>query len=356
MPSVHHPDLALLARSGDRELRPVLLTHHTREFVAAHSRDRRAIVMYEALALGLIPLVPDDVVADVSAMLRQVADAPPRVLALLVERRALRSDLSPEALAPSEGLTRHAVAELAGLARPAVDRALAGNAAAPLDAHVRRELVGRAVRDEALARALLARADLSAAERGALFVHADAAERDRIRAGLETAVAAASPTLPPLSDRRRARLLKAAAAADLPALLAELGRALGLAPAPAWQLDEPVGAELFALALAAAGLSVEDSVRVLLTADRRIAASVPAVFRLRQVCRTTPRAVAWHLLGAAKPVRKARPPSAGQPAERVRRAESARAAASEAARPAPARRTSAPAGRRSRSTTGPDRS
>lgn len=358
MTSLHHSDLtglALLARTGDRELRPVLLAHHTREFVAADRRDRRAVATYEALALGLIPLVPDDVVASVSAMLCQVLEAPPRVLALLGERRTARSDISPKALARSEGLTRHAVCELVAQEQRAVDIALASNVVAPLDAHSRHELVNRAVSDGELATVLLGRADLSAAERGALFVHGDAAERDRIRAELEGPLAAASPVIPHLSEWRRTRLLRAAAAADVPALLAELGRALGFPSTPGWQLHQPVEAELFALALTASGLAVEDCVRVLLTADKGIAASVPAVFRLRQVCRTTPRAVAWHLLGAAKPARKARaePRKSG---ERTKLADAARAAASETARPARTPRASVLAGRRSRSTTGPDRS
>ena len=98
MSSIPQPDLAglaMLARKGDPELRPVLLTLHTREFVSAASRDRRTVSTYEALALGLIPLVPDDVIADVAAMLRNVAEAPPRVMDLIGERREAWSRPDP---------------------------------------------------------------------------------------------------------------------------------------------------------------------------------------------------------------------------------------------------------------------
>jgi hypothetical protein len=359
MSSFQQPDLAglaMLARSGDRELRPVLLTLHTRAFVSA-ARDRRSIATYEALALGLIPLVPDDVVADIWAMLRQVPEAPARVMALLGERRSARSVLDPISRARAAGLTRLDVADLVILADAGVDLALACNPAAPLDAHARNELVTRATRNGDLARALLARSELSAVEKGDLFAFAtEAAERDRIREELEIAGAAARAPLPSLSTWRRTRLLRAAAKADMPALLTELGRALGLAPTPEWRLDEAIEAELFALALVAAGLPVEDCVRVLLTADPRIASSVPAVFRLRQVCRSTSRAVAWRLLGAQQPARKAGAAKTSG-AARGKQAENARAvSAMEPARPSRARPASAPAGRRSRSTTGPDRS
>ncbi len=358
MSSLQRPDLAglaMLARNGDRELRPVLLMLHTREFVSASRRDRRAVTTYEALALGLIPLVPDDVVADVSAMLRNVPETPARVVELLAARRRACSLPDPRHRAASATLTGAEIVELIMLTEPEIDRALAGNLAVLLDARARSVLVGRATRDRALAQALLARSELSAGERGVLFAFAeDEPARDNIRDQLERATAVAAPSLPSLSAWRRTRLLRAATKADLPGLLAELGTALGLSPTPAWQLDEPAEAELFALALVAVGLSVEDCVRVLLTADRRIAASVPIVFRLRQVCRTTPRPSAWSILGASATARKTRAPKAGP--SRTKAAEGARASSStEPVRTTQAPPASAPAGRRSRSTTGRDR-
>ncbi|NNM72664.1 hypothetical protein [Enterovirga aerilata] len=358
MSSFPPPDLAglaMLARNGDRELRPVLLKLHTREFVAAALRDRRAVATYEALALGLIPLVPDDVIADVSAMLQRVPEAPARVIDLLAARRRARSEPDPRERAAAATLSQAESADLLALGDPAIDLALARNRNAAIDAHGRRELVARAAADRALADALLARPDLSAWERGALFRFVrDRAERDRIREELERAAAASAPNLPALSAWRRARILRAAAKADLPELFGELARALGLGEAPPWNLDDPAEAELFGLALVAAGLAIEDCMRVLLTADPRISASVPAVFRLRQVCRTTSRAAAWQLLAARELPRKpARATGAADP--RGRKAEGAPGAVTERARPSPASRASAPAGHRSRSTTGPDR-
>ena len=358
MSCLQQPDLAglaMLARNGDRELRPVLLTLHTRAFASASQRDRRTVATYEALALGLIPLVPDDVIADIWAVLRQVPEAPARVVELLAARRQARSQPDPRHRAASATLSAFEVAELITLAQAEVDLALARNLAIPLAAPARSILVGRGINDGELARALLARSELSAYERGALFAFAEeAVERDRIRDELDRATAVAAPGLPALSAWRRSRLLRAATKADLPGLMAELGKVLGLSPAPAWQLDEPAGAELFALSLVAAGLAVEDCVRVLLTADRRISASVPAIFRLRQVCRTTSRMSAWRILGACEAPRKSRA-AASIPSGR-KKADGARAlSATDPVRPAQARQASAPAGRRSRSTTGRDR-
>jgi hypothetical protein len=358
MPSLSIPDLAslpLLARSGDRELRPVLLTLHTRAFVNAPQRDRRSVETYEALALGLIPLVPDDVVADVFAMLRHVSEAPSRVIDLLTARRSAPALADPRLRAASASLPRAEIADLLALGEAEIDLALARNPLAQLDAHARELLVDRATERASLAKALLRRPELSARERGALFRHADAAEdRDRIREELERSGAVDAPRLPALSAWRRARLLRAAAKADMPGLLDELARTLALASAPDWDLERPAEAELFALSLVAAGLSTEDCVRVLLTADARIAASVPAVFRLRQVCRTTPRAVAWRLVGAHETPRRTR--QATEQAKRPKKVDGARAQAATEPAPAQARPASAPAGRRSRSTTGRDRS
>jgi hypothetical protein len=356
MSSIPHPDLAglaMLARNGDRELRPVLLTLHTREFVSSAVRDRRRVATYEALALGLIPLVPDDVVAEVAAMLRLVPETPPRVLDLLAERRAARSIPDPLRLARSATLGRQDMGHLLAAEAPEIDLALARNTAVPLDAEARQILLERAVRNGELARALLDRPDLSGAERGALFgFAAEAGDRDLIREELERAASAApAAALPALSEWRRGRLLRAAGKADMPALLGEIAKALGLAEPPLWRADHEAEAELFALSLVAAGLTVEDCVHVLLTADHRIAASVPAVFRLRQVCRTTSRGVACQLVGAmSKPVRTGTSAAGTRP----KKAEGARAvSATEPARRV--RPASAPGDRRSRSTTGRDR-
>jgi hypothetical protein len=349
--------MAMLARVGDRELRPVLLTHHTREFVSSPMRDRRTVATYEALALGLIPLVPDDVVADISAMLRQVPETPARVIELLRGRRTVGSPPHPVTQAASAGLSRLDVADLLTLAEGDVDLALARNGAAPLDAHAREVLVSRAAKDGTLAEALLARTELSAWERGALFAFApDAISRDGIRVELERAVAVSAPALPALSAWRQSRLMRSAARGDVAGLAAELAKTLGLARVPDWRLDEPAQSELFASALVAAGLKVEDCVRVLLTADRRIAASVPAVFRLREVCRTTSRAVAWQLVGGSTTPRRGRAAASGA-AGRPKQAVGARAlSATDPARGLSAPPASAPADRRLRSTTGRDRS
>jgi hypothetical protein len=361
MSTLAQPDvagLAMLARHGDRELRPVLLTLQTRQFVAAPHRDRHMAATYESLALGLIPLVPDDVVAEVAAMLKRVPEPPARVMAMLRQRRSAHSLYDPIRLASGETLDPHDIADLVALARPEVDRALAANGGTVLDAQAVDALVGRAVEDAELARALLARPEPGILQRAALFRFAAEWERDRIRVELERAIAVSAPARAILTDARRARLFKLAQAAKFEALRAELGKALRIDPAPAWRVDDPAGAELFALSLAAVGLDGEDCISILLSADRQVAASVPTVFRLAHICRTTSPAVAARLVGAGTAAPAKRAPRRAT-ASRPRQADGARAAASAsealAPRPARGRSASAPAGRRSRSTTGRDR-
>lgn len=94
--------LAQMARSLHADLRPMLLRTHTQTFAAARNRDPRAARDFEAIALGLIPLVTDDVLAETDAMLRRVADAPASVTSALAARlgRAGPAEAAPR---PADG-------------------------------------------------------------------------------------------------------------------------------------------------------------------------------------------------------------------------------------------------------------
>jgi hypothetical protein len=142
----------------------------------------------------------------------------------------------------------------------AVDLALARNHAAPVSGRSLSALVTRAKWVPALAEALLARPDLPATDRAALYLSAPLAERDAIRQGIESSPSALRATPLPRAGR-------------------EAGEAL-------------------ALGLVAAGIGEEESVRIFLTLDDGIARSVATVFRLADIVRTTPRSSAIRLLEA----------------------------------------------------------
>jgi hypothetical protein len=73
---------------------------------------------------------------------------------------------------------------------------------------------------------------------------------------------------------------------------------LRLDPAPAWRFQMEPRRELLALALIAAGVAPEDCIQVFLTVHPAISRSVATVFRLAEVARSVPRAVAVHLIEA----------------------------------------------------------
>lgn len=321
MPSPAHHDpaaLASLALAGDRELRPALLVLQARAFASGPQGDKRSAASFEALALGLIPLVTDDVVADVSAILSAAPYLPERVRLSLQQRRNAHSMAEPVRLAASGSLGLDEVAGLVALERPDVDLVLAENPSLTLGGHLLATLVERARREPSLARALLARPEPSAFHRAALYVLADEPTRMGIRQLLERSGAVASQARPQLSPETRDRLLALAEARQYGLLRSELGLVLSLASAPKWRLKHPAEAELFGLALVACGLPAEDCVQVLLTVHRSLATSVAAVFHLAQLCRTTSPAVAACMVAAGVPpgrLRKAKPPAAKPPAE-----------------------------------------
>lgn len=326
MPTQAHSDLSGLARLAQipgSEIRPLLLRVQAASFAAAPHRDREAIDRFEALALGLIPLVTSDVLADVQNLLRSVLDAPRSVRALLSERLTLSGgsatwrDASPDGdvdaclEAERTGLSGAEIASLLVLDREEIDLALAGNDRIVIDGPAWHLLVERARGRPRLARRALARPEATASDRAALYGFAGEGERDRVRQDLAAGLDSAQRLGPILPVALRETILAHADAGNVAGLLRLVGDGLGSLEPLSLDLGQEGGRELLVLALLSLGLEPDGCIRVSLTLDDRIARSIPAVFRLAEVARTTSRAVACRILACAVP--------SGTPAERKRR-------------------------------------
>ncbi|TDR88944.1 hypothetical protein [Enterovirga rhinocerotis] len=311
------PDLSTLARLAQNpaaELRPLLLRVQAQTFADAQRRDEAMAASFEAIALGLIPLVSDDVVADIAAILDPIPDAPRRVLGALDARLGRRASSyrpsghdqrHPDGRTPSEDLQ-------AVLSRqnPALDLAIAKDQSVVLDGRALSILVDRAVHQRDLARALLARRETGRFDRAALYRHADAATRASIRHDLAS-VGALSAVLRP-----------AGLGADIPAILAaaEMGDFDSIADLAesrlgcdrtALDLNDPAGRELFALTLLALGLDDAECIRVVILLASEASRSVGTMTELAQLVRTTPWPVAAFLAGRDGPRRRSRTPTPG---------------------------------------------
>jgi hypothetical protein len=181
------------------------------------------------------------------------------------------------------------------------------------------QLVERGRERPRLAAALLAREDLSVSDEAALYVHADAPRRARIRERLEThaplIAAIRSAALPRASDAACDDLLARAADGDGPGFRTSLTQILGVSPLSAalWRFDDEAHREFVALALVAVGIPSEDAIRIFLTLDRAVACSVWAVFHLAEIVRATPRAVALYLTEATLGTTTGRGPARHMP-------------------------------------------
>lgn len=377
------PDLSSLARIAQHpgeELRPLLLLVHAQLFAAAGAgREPSACEAFAAIALGLLPLVPDDVVAEVAAILRRCPETPAAVQAALRARGASYDlHLEPEALGVENAFSPICLQPTLNSScedpvAPAEPGAVPSRAKEPgmvLDGRAISALVERALTRPGLAAALLRRPDLGLHDRAALFRFADAELRDRIRRELRATALPPAPQ-PPATEWEREEVLALAFLRDLPGLFGRLRQFLNLPADWTCDLGEAGDREIFVLALLSLGLSSAECIRVVLVLGHPTSRSVEAVFRLAQVARSTTREVALHLTGA-EPARRpasARPPEAVgprhlHPARRVSfglrplRPDGRSDLLTDAAayRPGEGRAPIGRADHRSRSTTGPGRS
>ena len=310
MPSsvVDAPDLSgLIELSRDRalDLKPVILRVQTDLFLAAPVRDRAVLSAFASLATGLIATVDDATALIVARKLAACPDTPRAVL----DRLAARGGAVAEAVAAPPSVDTPDAPSVTGAAAaseparpPVADPADAATAAGAEPEPLPRgetllRLVAGARREPRLARALLARSELPAADLAPLWLYADPPQRAGIVAATE-ATAALRPC-PPAPRGLGTALCTHAAHGDLAGFVAALAEGLGLgrdflgaAVDPATRYD------LLALALRAADLSEAEAAYVFLTLNETVARSVERVFGLVSLFRSLGRAAARDLLGA----------------------------------------------------------
>lgn len=306
----------------ERELRADarvrLFDLHAELFVNAPSRDRETLRAFEALALGFMPRLDVATLARAARMLAPCEDTPAAVLAYLFQRsaetRGIVLDLAPALpppvadlligsgrasdLAARPGLDAWTQERLVVMEDAAVDDRLAANHRVALGGPSLQRLIARAASHPPLAKALLARPDLSLADEAALYLAAEPARRARIRERIEASAAFRRRTLPRLGRPETDALVTQAAAGDLPSFEAALSQGFGLAGDVPWRLLRPERQDLLALALAALAVEEEAAMRIFLTLHPVIAHPVRSVFALAETFGGVPPATAVVLVEA----------------------------------------------------------
>ncbi|WP_052340811.1 DUF2336 domain-containing protein [Salinarimonas rosea] len=319
--------LSALARDGGA-IAPVLLRVQADLFAASRRRADEAAAFAE-LAVRLLPRADADTATHVARRVAALPQTPAAVLQALAahggEAARLVAALAPDAPGAADtveppvaalararrgDLSLDEIARLVARDDPAVDLALAENADAALGGRSLATLVERARGDRIplrtrLAGALLARDDLPADDAASLYAQADEPMRTRLLVGITAAPRAdAHPSVRPRpSAETVATLLAAAERGDRATFGSALAAALALETSPDWRFHEPARHDLLALALRAAGLGEEETIRIFLTLDPGIARSVTIVYRLVGLIRGVPRSVAARIVEAVHGVR-----------------------------------------------------
>ncbi|MCJ2014566.1 hypothetical protein [Methylobacterium sp. J-076] len=292
-------------------------------FLRAPRRDRSALETFTSLACGLIPTVDQETVRIVAEKLAVHPETPPAVLEALAARSAslqatilaggapaaegpgaeTAADEAPlpamltARLASLPALRREAIEDLSSDGRAEVDLALALNHGITLAGAPLRRLVERARRFGDLARVVLARPDVTAADLTPLYLHADPARRESIVRAVE-ATAGLRPC-PPVPRGLGAALTALSTDRDVPAFVATLAESLGLPADFITAVDEADARyDLLTLAIRAAGLHEDEAVYVFLTLNQGVARSAQRVASLVAVFRSLGRAAARDLLMA----------------------------------------------------------
>lgn len=308
----------------DPDTRGALLRLQAVMFVSAPSRDRETIRSFEAMTLGFISRVDEATLAEVARLVAPCPDTPADVLVALAqgscETRGIVAAAAPRLpadaiqlllgtargrhdLAARRDLDEHALEALLVVNEEAVDAVLAANPAVSPGRPAFEVLLGRARERAPVARALLARDDLTLSDEAALYLQADPDRRAEIRHRIAASALFQRTSVPRVRGAEIEVLLGLAQAGDVPGFEHALSSALEVSGEASWRLVEANRSELLALAMTALALDEDDAVRIFLTLHPAIAHSVATVFDLvriiRQVSRPTALAVIGAVLGVA---------------------------------------------------------
>lgn len=310
--------LARLARDGGLDLSQVSLRVKTDLLLSTPQPAAEDLAAFGELATALIPTIDEATATVLARKLAGWRHAPPAVLQALrlrggkvlatllhhgmplapaaLEEIAADPD-GPELLALAERPDLPAAASLmlAGRGERALDLALIANPA-PLPRGSLDLLLARARADGAFAPGLLARRDLGDAELAPLFLEAGSGRRRAMLDAL-AAIEALGP-----SERRAALdpetfegwLLTAGQ--DRDGVFGVIASHLGAGTSLAEAMAQDSSRDLTALALIAAGASIEDATRLLIRLGDEAAHSVEQIFALVALMRSVNRAVANRLV------------------------------------------------------------
>lgn len=322
MPSQIAADLAQLARlasDGGLDLRQVALRVKADLLLCAVNPAAEDMAAFHSMAAALIPVIDDATATILARKLAGWPHAPQEILALLrargskvfaalighgmplapAEIEEVAADGAAEArlaLARRPDLTAAAVTILAGHGEPAIDLALAANAAVPLPRAALDQLVGRARSAPALGLSLLARSDLPAAELTPLFLQATPAKRQAmIEAAAAYEALVPSTRRAPLSAEQLSGLV-ATALVDRTSAFAALAEMCGAGPGLAQAFADDHSRQLAALALIGSGARPEDATRFLIGLGDDTAFSVERIFALVEMMRAVAPAAARRLV------------------------------------------------------------
>jgi uncharacterized protein (DUF2336 family) len=311
--------LARLARDGGLDLSQVSLRVKADLLMSTPQPAPDDLAAFAEMATALVPGI-DEATAVILA--RKVAGwrhAPAPVLAALKARggavlAALLRHGMPLTPVEIEDLAGHDSIDLAGALaeRPdlsatavlmlvehadrAIDFALMGNTAIRLPRAALDLLLARSREDAAYVPPLLARRDLSSAELAPLFLFAGPERRLAMLDSLAALDSLGAPERrPPVSGEVFTGWL-ALAAGDPTAAFTALARHLGGGPTLAQAIEADGSRDLAALALTAAGASVEDATRFLIRLGDEAAHSVERIFAVVALMRSVRSTVALRLV------------------------------------------------------------
>ncbi|RDJ20423.1 DUF2336 domain-containing protein [Bosea caraganae] len=310
--------LARLARDGGLDLSQVSLRVKADLLLSTPQPPAEDIAAFSELATALIPSIDETTATILARKLAGWRHAPDAVLqalrarggevlaALLRHGAALPPVELEEIAAHGEGPTVAALAEradlpaaaslmLAGRNERALDLALIANPA-PLPRATLDLLLARARSDAGYGPGLLARRDLSESDLIPLFLQAGPERRLAMLDSL-AAIEALGPTeRRPSPDGETFEGWLLTAGQDPDGIFGVIANHLGAGQALTEAMAQDRSRDLTALAMIAAGISIEDATRLLIRLADETAHSVERIFALVALMRSVNRAVAYRLI------------------------------------------------------------